>query len=372
MTSKAALPPWLPALGKASLAIALLGAAGGGASYLSWRSEWQRPRAKVDMCFLGARKGLREPEVETGTEPHDAGEGRTVYLTPAADRAVRCAQQLGPVPAQRLAAALGELDPDVRAKMLHAIMDGIPRGAEGDHEAVSMGALVPAALEALPTTPFIEKARKESIQNVACRFGLPQCNTAPPVPKTAYAGGAIAGLGLLSVGFHLGRAAAARAAAKRRLAAAKPQDDEEPAAKEASPKASPPGAQETKGKGPKGTKGPKGPGATSMLSLLALAVALLGACAPTVAPREAGRESSAARAPSSATPDDAASAVAAPSSVPAAPPPSATPPPAPASASTPPGAPPLPDREAKPSASCPGGHEARGGRLLHRGRAHAA
>lgn len=211
-------PPWLPPLARWALIFALLGGVAAAGSYTTWASEWNRPRPKVSACFAAVKVGLSKPETQSGSEPADAGEGRTVYLTAAADRAVRCARDLGPRPAERLADAFGEIEPDARAAKLLAILEQLPADASGDREAVALGHIVEGGMNALPRTEAIIAADRRAEQIVECRFGGAGCQGRPGVPVVTWIAGAVGALGVLVVLFHLGRAAAARVMARRKRA----------------------------------------------------------------------------------------------------------------------------------------------------------
>jgi hypothetical protein len=209
-------PPWLPPLARWALALGLLGAVAAGASYASWASEWSRARPKVSPCFAAMKFRLRTPETTSGSEPADAGDGRTVYVTATADRAIRCARDLGPGPAQRLADAFGEIEPEARAAKLVAMLDALPKDASGDREAVALGHIVEGAIDALPRSEAVIAADRRADSIVECRFGGSACQERPGIPILTWIGGAAGAVGILVALFHVGRAAAARVVAARR------------------------------------------------------------------------------------------------------------------------------------------------------------
>lgn len=211
-----ALPPWLPPLARWSLVLGLVAGAVGGASYASWASEWNRPRPRVGRCFAAVKIGLSKPQTTSGIEPYTVADGRTVYLTTAADRAVRCASDLGPAKAQALADALGEEEPEARAAKLVALLEAIPADDRGDAEAVSMGHLVEGGLDALPRSEAIVAADRRATDIVECRFGGAGCQRRPPIPVVAWIGGGVGAIGLLVALVHVIRAAAARVAARKK------------------------------------------------------------------------------------------------------------------------------------------------------------
>ena len=129
----------------------------------------------MGRCFAAVKIGLSKPQTASGIEPYTVADGRTVYLTTAGDRAVRCASDLGPARAQGLADALGEEEPEARAAKLVALLEAIPADDRGDAEAVSMGHLVEGALDGLPRSEAVVAADRRATDIVECRFGGAGC-----------------------------------------------------------------------------------------------------------------------------------------------------------------------------------------------------
>lgn len=208
-------PPWLPPIARWALVLGLVAGAVGGATYASWASTWNRPRPRVGRCFAAVKIGLSKPQTTSGIEPFTVDDDRTVYLTTAADRAVRCASDLGPAKARIVADALGEEEPDARAAKLVAMMEAIPADDRGDAEAVAMGHLAEGAIDSLPRSEAVIAADKRVTDIVECRFGGAGCSNRPPIPILAWIGGGVGAIGVLVALAHVVRAAGARVAARK-------------------------------------------------------------------------------------------------------------------------------------------------------------
>jgi hypothetical protein len=194
---------------------------------------WMRSPPRMPGCVLHARRMLGHEELVSPSVPHKAPDGSTVYLRKAEARAVLCMDNVSPPHGERLAAALAETEPELRAlELLKVLRDGVSRDPSADREALAVYLLTSAAIRALPELPETKAAAEELHQLNACRFSMrTPCPTRPPIPLLVWITGVPSALGLL-FGMGVGVTALVTLVLERRRkrAAAKPAADDEPEA----------------------------------------------------------------------------------------------------------------------------------------------
>lgn len=210
------LRPWM----RIALLIAALAALGAGGYALITFDEMPRPAPNVDpRLFLNGTR-LRSPQNVSPTEEHPGPDGETLYLTYEQFRVANAAKGL-PIDGldRKLAAALVEEDPDVRAERLVALVESVPTTEDGDATALGLYALTYGAMTAPPKTAARDAAQKRLHDQIGCRFRpgsrtpipLPKCDSAPTmIPVYALAGVAAIPLLAVLVGLVIGRRRNAR------------------------------------------------------------------------------------------------------------------------------------------------------------------
>lgn len=178
--------------------VSLIGAATTFYFYKKHADVWLRAPPKVPMCVAISRKLLKVDSPVSGSIPHVTPDGTMVYLRPAEDRVVRCMNRVASKLAPELAAALAEVDPDKRAKILVAMLrDHVPPGKPGDEAAVAAYLMASALFKEMPKTPEIEAIRAELDQANACRFPMrTPCPSRPPIPMIVWIAGVPSSIGI--------------------------------------------------------------------------------------------------------------------------------------------------------------------------------
>jgi len=172
--------------------------------YKRYADVWLRSPPRMPPCVLISQRLLSHDENVSGSIPHMGPDGNMVYLRPAEDRAVRCMGRLSSPTAAHLAAALAELDPDKRARVLAAILrDHVSNQTSADAEALAAYLITKAAIRAIPKTEEIDKLRTELDEQNACRFAMrTPCPSRPPIPMPVWIFGAPSSVGLvLTIGW---------------------------------------------------------------------------------------------------------------------------------------------------------------------------
>jgi hypothetical protein len=192
-------------------------------AYRSYAEEHLR-KAKAPGCAIDARVYLRQQALVSGTEPHDLPSGETVYLTEPEDHAVRCAKGISLELGARVTAAFTEQQPELRAlELLKVLRDHVPSDKAHDRHAATAYYIVRAAMQTIPDLPEKKAALDELELLHACRFDTKmKCPTRPGLSPWVWVSGAVAAMGLLTLGKIGGSSLITRIrAALRRRAARK-------------------------------------------------------------------------------------------------------------------------------------------------------
>lgn len=196
---------------------------GAALAYRSYADEHLRT-AKAPRCAIDARVYMKQQALVSGTEPHDLPSGETVYLTEPEDHAVRCAKGISKELGAHLTAAFTEQQPELRAlELLKVVRDRVPPGKEHDREAATGYYLARAAMQTIPDLPEKKAAIDELELLHGCRFDTTrECPTRPGPSPWIWVSGAVAAIGLLTLGKIGGSSLITRIrAALRRRAARK-------------------------------------------------------------------------------------------------------------------------------------------------------
>jgi hypothetical protein len=196
-------------VGLAIVGVALVAVAGFTLS--RYAREHLRKPPLVDSCFVFLRPSLAALPDASGTERHEFDDGEVVYLREEEDKAVRCAFQfVSDAYAERVARALGEPEPESRARAVRALVEQAPPGPRGDAEFEISTDIASGVLGGLPHSPVVDEASFVIAESHACRFGTDEpCARRPPLPWLVPALG-LPGVAALIPGLALALGAALR------------------------------------------------------------------------------------------------------------------------------------------------------------------